>query len=266
MNIWDNDRYIAPYDWLISKEIQEYDISKANISILLDMSLISKKQYEYYKNLPKDKREIYIGLFLRDNPSISKSLSLGFKEARRIFIQSNDIQEQDILYIDKDSITLINKIIKYTKISNSIEFVNKVSYSSFYRLYGIDFLYYNNDIIEYYRLKNSNDEKLKQLHSNGILDIILSLAYSAQKESLTNTIALLKNCYNMYMSKNMDINYYREFNQQSKFKFIDNNGVYTYYADQLDNSIDRDMIDISYNSNILRLFYKYFVSSIVNGK
>ena len=127
MNIWDNDRYIAPYDWLISKEIQEYDISKANISILLDMNLISKKQYEYYKNLPKDKREIYIGLFLRDNPSISKSLSLGFKEARRIFIQSNDIQEQDILYIDKDSITVINKIIKYTKISNSTEFVNKVS-------------------------------------------------------------------------------------------------------------------------------------------
>lgn len=266
--LWANDRYVAPYDWLISKDIREYDISKANISILLDLNIISKKQYEYYKKLPKHKREVYIGLYLRDNPSASKSLSYGFKEARRIFMQSNQINDQDVLYIDKDSITVINKLIKYTKISDHVEFVNKVSYTSFYRLFGIDFLYYNNNIIEYYRLKYSNDEMMRMLHSNGILDMILSFAYTAQNDTnnLQQTISLVRNCYNMYISRRMDINFYREFNQASLFKLIDNGGVYTYYSNQLRDDCDRSMIDISYNASIIRQFFKYYVNSIIKGK
>ena len=34
--IYDKTRYIAPYSYLINKDIQEYDIAKANISILRD--------------------------------------------------------------------------------------------------------------------------------------------------------------------------------------------------------------------------------------
>lgn len=264
--IWVNDRYIAPYEWLISKDIREYDISKANISILLDLNLISQKQYEYFKSLPKKKREIKVGLFLRDNPSISQSLSYGFKEARRIFIQSNDIRDEDILYIDKDSITLINRLPKYTKISDHIEFVNKVSYTSFYRLFGIDLLYYNDNIVEYYRLKGCNDERLRQLHSKYILDMILSFAYNAQYEDIRSMIYMVKNCYMMYVSRSMDIGYYREFNHISKYKFIDNSGVYTYYVDDLDNSIDRSMIDISYNANLIRQFYKYYNNTFIKGQ
>lgn len=263
--LWVKDRYVSDYEWLISKDIREYDISKANISILLDLNLISNKQYEYFKNLPKQKREVYIGLFLRDNPSISKSLSYGFKEARRIFMQSNQLQDEDILYVDKDSITVINKPIKYTKISDHIEFINKVSYTSYYKIFGIDLLYYNDNIVEYYRLKNANDERLRQLHSNGILDMILSFAYTAQNGRMTDCISLVRDCYNMYISNTLDINYYREFNQQSKFKFITSD-VYTYYIDICSNSIDRGSIDISYNANVIRQFFKYFVNTVIKGK
>ena len=41
--IFEKDRYIAPFDYLISKDIREYDISKGNISVLLDNGLITDK-------------------------------------------------------------------------------------------------------------------------------------------------------------------------------------------------------------------------------
>ena len=61
-NLWEKTSYTAPLDYIINSKIIEYDISKANINVLLYKGLISKKEYEYYYNLPKRRREISIGL------------------------------------------------------------------------------------------------------------------------------------------------------------------------------------------------------------
>ena len=39
--IFEKDRYIAPFDYLISKDIREYDISKGNISVLFCVEIES---------------------------------------------------------------------------------------------------------------------------------------------------------------------------------------------------------------------------------
>ena len=54
--LYEKTLYSAPYRYLINRNIQEYDISKANISILLDMGCIKKEDYDHLYNLPKHQR------------------------------------------------------------------------------------------------------------------------------------------------------------------------------------------------------------------
>ena len=55
-NLYEKNSYVAPYEYLINATIREYDMEKANISILADEGLISKSQYDYYAALPKRQR------------------------------------------------------------------------------------------------------------------------------------------------------------------------------------------------------------------
>ena len=142
MGIWLKDRYVAPYGWLINKHIREYDLSKANISILLDTGFITKDQYTKYFNMPKQEREISVGILQRDNKEIAKGLSDGFKLIREKFFKENDLNEEEVLYIDKDSITTIDRVIKHTKFSDHLEFKMKKEYTSFYKLPNMDLLYF----------------------------------------------------------------------------------------------------------------------------
>ena len=60
-----------------------------------------------------------------------------------------------------------------------------------------------------------------------------------------------------YSSKALDLPYYRELNTRNQYKLITTN-FYTYYADMLSET-DKEFVDISYNANIIRLFYKIFM-------
>ena len=84
-NVFEADSYVAPIDYLISRYIREYDISKANINILLYKGLISKSKYDYFYNLPNDRRKIEVGLLQRDNDKVREGLTKGFHELRHIF-------------------------------------------------------------------------------------------------------------------------------------------------------------------------------------
>ena len=81
-SIFDMDSYSAPVDYLISQYIREYDMSKANINILLYYGMISKEQYQYYYDLPKKQREISIGCLQRDHMEIKDALKQGFVDMR----------------------------------------------------------------------------------------------------------------------------------------------------------------------------------------
>ena len=70
--LYNKVNYTAPIDYLISTNIREYDISKANINTLLFFNKISKEQYDYFYNLEKEKRNIIIGNLVRDNEEIKE--------------------------------------------------------------------------------------------------------------------------------------------------------------------------------------------------
>ena len=87
--IYHQDYFINPdIESLISVYIREYDIAKANISIFLSKGLISQSEYEYYYNLPGDKRKVAIGCLQRDNEEINNAIKNGFKEYRKLFFET----------------------------------------------------------------------------------------------------------------------------------------------------------------------------------
>lgn len=262
-DLYERSTYRAPYDWLINKRIQEWDLKKANISILRQLEVISDEDYNRYLNMPKLQREIEIGK-LRRNKNIEVAYQKGLVLAKHIFFEKNAINEENVLYIDHDSITLVydwsdNRAMNITgEISPYIEFRMKNSYTSFYRLIVADFLYYNTVNQEYYRFKGMDDRKVRVVHKDYFIDLLLSLAYSAQNDNIVSTLEMIKNVYKSYCNRQMDVNYYREFNTDARFKIL-NTPFNIYYADTIEN-VYLDSIDISHNATLLRLFYKIYMS------
>lgn len=267
--LWENIRYIAPFDWLISKNIQEWDLEKANISVLREANIIDDKEYNHLYNLPKYDREVTIG-YMRRNQEIENCMKNGITEARRLFFELNNIKDENVLYIDNDSITTVHSFrdmsAGYIKgqVAPYLNFRVKNKYSSFYRLQTIDFLYYTNGVVEQFRLKNVNDQKLKQEHKGYFMDLLLSIAYSAQTSNIENTIDMVRSIYQQYVNRELEVGFYKEFNQQSMFHVL-NTEYHNYYSNTA-NSFDMDLIDISFNAKILILLNRIFMTEYFKRK
>ena len=62
--------YKAQFPYLFSKYIREYDIQKANISILYSKSLIDKSTYDRLLVSSRQDRQVEIGLLIKHNKKI----------------------------------------------------------------------------------------------------------------------------------------------------------------------------------------------------
>ena len=95
--------YISGLKSLFSTYIREYDIAKANISILYTKGVISKELYEQLLVAPREERQITIGLMQQKDPKIVKILQQGIFEAKKALFELNQIQDADILTIKNDA-------------------------------------------------------------------------------------------------------------------------------------------------------------------
>ena len=260
-----NLNYTAPIDYIVSSYIREYDISNANINILLYKNLISLDDYKIYSNLDRFKRQYTIGMLQRKDKTIAKELNDGFKEIMDLFIKSNNIKEYEILSIKKDAIYLINKIPNITSFSN-IEFITKNTYTSFYKISKLEFYYFSSKInnLEQIDIKGINDEKIK-LHENDFLEFLLILFETAEN-NINDSVDLITTYYNRYINHELDIGHYREFNSRSQFRLITDSRYSTFFADILDNDFSRSNINIYYNLNIIVELYKIFTRVIFQNK
>ena len=251
-----NYRSDAPY--VISRYVREYDISKANINILYSLGLISKETYDYLYSADRMVRQIQIGLLQRDDRNIAIALKAGIIEAKKQFFISNNIQDNEVLAIKNDAIFLIDKIAINTKFGN-VEFKNKNTYTSFYKLCNNIELYYHIDIInnvEKLDIKGIKPEQ-SQLHDLYFLEFLKVLFCSAETESIESTIDLLTTFYKEYIELKLDVEYYREFNSESLIKLKRMSSLYMYKADFIDPK-HKDCLDISFNLNILRGLHQIY--------
>lgn len=242
------DSYLAPIPYYINGTIYEYDISKANINILFNKGAISEQEYENIKLMSRESRQIYVGYMLRDNKKLSSVLSEGLAEFRSKFIDSNDISQDNILSVKKDAMFIINTKPRITKFEN-VEFMCKNIYSSFFKIGRLE-AYYAFDRFndtETIDIKGINDSKLS-LHIDGMLYFICEVFKSILTSTIDDTISYIKQFHSDYLNRELPVEYYREFNEDSCFRVTDSMATYL-----LNNSSQSELknLDINYNISII---------------
>lgn len=262
--IWEKDFYKAPIPFIIDGVINEYDISKANISILKDAGYLEDTKYiDLYKS-PKQYREIYIGKLQGSNPEVAQALSNGFKEARRKFIELNNINDNNIIDIRKDSISTVSVKADKLQVSPHVVFKKSGQYTSFYRLKFVD-IYYNYDVVTGTEVISPRGlGSSKYLHEEYMLDFLSELFYTVRLD-INKALDIINNFYVNYINLKLPIGYYREFNGQSMFKFNISDFSTTYILDLEDTDQYKSQLDISFNAYILRELIKYFSSVYFNN-
>lgn len=255
--------YSANIDFLLNNYVREYDISKANINILLHRKLITEDLYNFLKQSDRMVRQVTIGKMLRDNPSLSEELKNGIIETKQRFFEVNNIQDYEVLSIKNDAVYLINKIPKITKFDN-IEFACKNIYTSYYKIFNVEYYYYFDIVnnIENIDIKGIGDDKL-EYHKNHFLEFLLVIFNSAQVDDIKETINLLKIFSDKYLKMGLDIEYYRNFNASSLYSLKPIMKYSSVNAKFLPEK-HKDIIDISHNYNILRELYKIYTSIYFN--
>lgn len=249
--------YKAKFPYLFSKYIREYDIQKANISILFNKGLIDRATYERLFISSREDRQVEIGLMIKYNKNISNELKKGIIEAKKMLFEANGITDSDILCIKNDAVFVIDKILKYTDFG-LIKFVLKNEFTSYMSLdNGKVECYYSYD-----RISQSEKYEVKGLgnafvyHEEYLSDWIRFIFYEIESGRIESTIGNISNFYMDYISLNLDIGYYREFNSESLFAI--NNSIYKIFSIQ--NREDLRHVNIMYNLNIIRTIHQYITN------
>ena len=256
--LWAKDSYTIHQTYVLTS-CYEYDIKKANISILLNLGLISPELYREFYDMPdKATREIKIGLMLRDNPEMNKALSNGFKEYRRQLFEANDILPEEVIAIKKDAI-FVTRPLKYTKFGY-VHFINKGEYSMFYRLNNLEIWYGENDIngsyIQIKGIKNS----LLNTYECAFINLLMMVFKPMSRGYADVALSELKKVTDMYLSGKMPVSVYREMNSGFMYK-IKNSKYRSYHMNQE----DVQFIDNSYNLMLLGFLKQTLVNMYLGG-
>lgn len=246
--------------------IQEYDIRAANISMCREYGIIDDENYNYMLSINKQFREEFIGLQIKKEKEESDNSSAyeasltyrtiydGIKNAKIQLFTANNILPSEVVRIANDAV-YVNRpnLLMYTKFGNFIEFKLKMIAHMAIKLMPslIIFFWTDNNGINI-DVKGINDEA-KLLHQNYMLSFIGSVLLTYERAGIMDAIHLIQDFYKDYINRNLDKEFYREFNGNSFYKII--NSDYSLY--EID---DISKIDISYNANLITELWKILLS------
>lgn len=238
--MYENDLIINENNpYLFNTDIFEYDMKDAGFSLIKEFKLLDKSIIDKLSTQDKETRKVNIGKLQKDNKELVKNLGNAFKEARRLFFEANQLENNDIISIKKDAIFTC-KLCKFQEFGKYINFRPKNSYTSYINLGNRLEFYYNSNQLDIKGLSNENYEK----HKDYLIKFISQFIKSVEIGNNIATIKMLKKFIDSYKWKELDIEYYRTFDNKSVFKIIGEDVEYDRYY-------DKDDLDITYNFYII---------------
>lgn len=230
------------FDYIASGNIKEYDIKSAGFNMLIAAKAIDQKTINYLNSLPKQKRKVVEGLMQRENKELTKVINEGLCKYRRLFIEANGLEDEQILTVKRDAIFVINAKIKQSKFDN-VEFRPKNSYTSYYYIDGIEYYYSPiNDTLDY---KNLADNFNKVKEHEKFMFKFLKEVFRLNAVSRESASKYIKEFADKYRKKKLPMGYYRELNESSLYRL---KGMTIGHSDlAVDIPADIDDIDIRYN-------------------
>lgn len=251
-NLYNRINYSTNIPYIINGFIREYDLSKANISSLLYEGRITEEEYNEFFNMDKVYREIKIGLMIKNDFSIYRSIRNGIQEAKRRLVEANDISDSEIVSIKNDAVFVYGRKLHITDFP-PFSFKEKNIYTIFIKLANLEIYYMDNQttdgsISTNIDIKGISDEKIN-LHSNGMLDIVCDTCYMLQRDSPYNVLSYLTLLYQKFINRQLPINYYRSFDSNSNYSL---NIPYRKMFIQTISEEYKGMINIDRNNLIFR--------------
>lgn len=254
ITLWNHKNYLLDIPYLIATNIYEYDIRKANINVLYSLGYIDKKYYDMLNNMSRMHRQVEIGYAQIRDPSLVDKLKDGIILYKRKFLESNNIDDSEILSIKNDALFIMNKMVENTKFDN-VEFVLKNNYSSYMRLGSIE-VYFKSDMVNNQfalDVKGINDDTLK-LHENYMCTWLANTLYGIEVGDLDIVIQDLQRFYNDYINRRLPLGFYRSFDSSSCYYI--SYGDVNYMIRDIDVS-EIQSININVNLEIIRTMYRY---------
>ena len=247
-SLYQKDTYLNKnIDILTNQTIIEYDLKSANISLCREYNFLEKDVIDKIEKMEKSERVKTIGKMMRKDKKFTESLKMAFIDIRRRFFEANGIQDADILAIKKDAIFCLRRV-DFDRFGFCY-FDSKNTYTSFLRLDRLEFYY--NSLGRYYGdkakidVKGINDENLLK-HDDFMLNFFRTLFKNLETTDKFSQIRYLKRFIDKYKNRDLEVGYYREFNQDSIFRLVDR--AETYDNDVFIPSNDEQFqLDIDYN-------------------
>lgn len=233
-------------EFLFGTSIIEYDIHAAGPSLCKAFKLLPSHVLEELDKMDKKAKNIKIGLIQRRDKVFAKRLSDAFIEARRWFLSSNQLDEEDIVSIKKDAIFVANRTCSHTKF-DVVVFQGKNIYTSYLRLHKLEFyLHTQEHRIDVKGLGQGDALKeVLRLHGDYMLSFLMDFCKMRELE-VKRSVAChhLASFLTQYRKKELPLGYYRELNRTNSFR-VYNHGLHDYvYIADTDQAED---VDITFN-------------------
>jgi hypothetical protein len=235
--------------YLINTVVKEYDMRSGGYTILKKYGEFSKKEIEFLDTLPKFERNVWIGKRIAEKKKLSGILMEGFKEARKLFFEANDIADEKVLSIKKDAIFVIN----YPCLNNIVdgfEFQLKNNYSSYYLLNGKEFYFKGRS--QHIDIKGIGDDVIHD-HEEFFVKDLKNIFNLAEKGNTEYLIKFLKRYRDNYLNMRLPLNTYREFNLENAFRTNHESSMGAIYLETINQG---SAINIGYN------YIKYIIPLI----
>ena len=252
MSIFEKVNYLNPLRYITGR-IVEYDIKAANINCLLSDGRLSIDEYNYLNSLPKQQREIEIGVREKADPTLYTSIAKKIKEAKVWLAQVNNIPESQVVRVANDAVYINSMFdLKELQYDNNIRFVPKSVSNIFVNINKIlFFISFDNEGNIHLEIKNV-DEKVLPYTYNYIISEILSMILILYRSSPADALNYISNFTSQYLTLNLPVEYYREL-PTGRFR-IKNYTIKgdALFVDRIFNDSDKYSIDTDTNYNLIR--------------
>ena len=245
--IINSNNYLTPSRY-ISGRIVEYDIKAANITMLRKYGKISDDYYSYLQRLPKENREIEIGLLIRKDKSYYDTIHNGIVEAKKKLFLSNNLESYQICRIANDAV-YVNKPIDLSNIIfDDIEFVKKSIWSNMITLNKHLIIFSYRDGIDTHVDIKGISKQAQELHGPYMITFILSAINIMETGSTEAALNYITTFVEDYINLRLPKEYYRELSPESLYHYKNSQ----FYLMEIE---DINSIDINYNLYLIRELY-----------
>lgn len=197
--------------YVFHSNIVEYDMRAMSVSISEKYGLLDKETIQLLKLLPKEERTRKVGLIQRDDKAYSKRLIECELETRRKFLETNNIDESDVLSLHSDAC-----IFKSTKkiINNieGVEFKHANTWSAYLNYRGIE-MFYDNGVIDY---KGIPKEMLGK-HTLGMHKFLLTVFDKIENYD-SDILDFLAKFESKYLQYRLPDQYYAPFGKMGEYQ------------------------------------------------